>query len=60
MHAAIGFVCLLRLGNVQAPARAVGPSHERGSIPAEVREGFAFVCSNVRLWGTFVPQRSRT
>ena len=63
---AVSIACLLRLGSVQAAQRieAGNPAlraadaepdaePEGASIWADIAEGFAFVRSDVRLWGTF-------
>jgi MFS family permease len=51
---ALSVACLLRLGAVGPPTPPDDQSNEQASIGADIREGFAFVRSNVRLWGTFV------
>jgi len=50
---AVSIACLLRLGHVQPVAHAGDREQASGSIWEEIREGFAFVRSSVRLWGTF-------
>jgi MFS family permease len=50
---ALSVACLLRLGKVGPAAQADDHQRRPGSIWADLREGFAFVRSNVRLWGTF-------
>lgn len=59
---AVSIACLLRLGSVEAARRAgtaqsapadAASGPERASIWADIAEGFAFVRSDVRLWGTF-------
>jgi len=49
---AASITCLIRLGPVPRTARHVAPQ-TRASMWAEIREGFAYVGSNVWLWGTF-------
>jgi MFS family permease len=45
--------CLLRLGHVQPRSGAVDGQQASASMWSDVREGFAFVRSNVWLWATF-------
>ena len=58
----VSIACLLRLGTVQKAQRVDATEHGQGvaegepegaSIWADIAEGFAFVRSDVRLWGTF-------
>lgn len=58
----VSIACLLRLGTVQKAQRVDATEHaqdaaegepEGASIWADIAEGFAFVRSDVRLWGTF-------
>jgi MFS family permease len=59
---AVSIAFLLRLGSIQAAQRINDGTHaqsaenaepDRASIRAEIAEGFAFVRSDIRLWGTF-------
>lgn len=50
---ALSAACLLRLGSVGRPASTDNHQARSGSIWADIGEGFAFVRSSVRLWGTF-------
>ena len=50
---AVSMACLWRLGRVEPVMRPGESDAAHGSVWMDIREGFDFVRSSVRLWGTF-------